>query len=216
MADRRHRRSATIPCSLSYPLWRSDLNDIGEGLKGPSYWPQMGRADQVHVAGLALYIPFQSGPLWDMHPYSVRSAMTSSVVLYERILHDDFPSDLAKKGIAELKQLRPFFLGDIYPLLELTTSQEDWYAYQLHRPDLDEGCALFFRRPESPDIAQQVELQRIDPDAAYTVSITGETYDAAEPKTVAGSDLSRLSIRIERKPGSALVRYMRLTQEPAD
>ncbi len=42
-------------CSLSYPLWRSDLNDIGEGLKGESYWPRMALGDQVHVTGLALY-----------------------------------------------------------------------------------------------------------------------------------------------------------------
>jgi len=210
------RRIDIETCSLSYPLWRSDLNDIGEGLKGPAHWPQMGRADQVHVSGLALYIPFQSGPLWDMHPYSVRSAMTSSVILYERILHDDFPTDLARQGIAELKGVRPFFLGDLYPLMELTTSQEDWYAYQLHRSDLDEGCALFFRRPESPDIARQFELQQIKPDAAYTVSITGETYDVAESNTVAGRDLSRLAVQIETKPGSGLLRYKRVTSEPAD
>ena len=136
------RRIDLETCSLSYPLWRSDFNDIGEGLKGPAYWPSMARADQVHVTGLALYIPFQSGPLWDMHPYNVRSAMTSSVVLYERILPSDFPAELAKQGIAEIKRLRPLFLGDFYPLLPIGTSQGDWYAYQLDRPDLRQGCVL--------------------------------------------------------------------------
>ena len=197
-------------CSLSWPLWRSDLNDIGQGLKGPDYWPMMARADQVHVAGLGLYIPFQSGPLWDMHPYSFRSAMTSSVVLYERILQPDFPDGLARDGIAELKQLRPLFLGDVYPLMELTARQDDWYAYQLSRPDLQRGCAFFFRRPESPEALAEVTLRDIDPTATYRASMTGETYRQGPWQEVPGSQLARLKLKIESKPGSALVRYERL------
>jgi len=199
------RRIDVETCSLSYPLWRSDLNDIGEGLKGESYWPRMALADQVHVAGLSLYIPFQSGPLWDMHPYSFRSAMTSSVVLYERIRHDGFPDELAKQGIAELKRLRPLFLGDLYPLLPLTTSQTDWYAYQLHRPDLGEGCAFFFRRTESPDVACEAELGQIAPNATYVVEISGETYNSGARRKTAGRELTQLKMRIDRKPGSALL-----------
>ncbi len=198
-------------CSLSWPLWRSDLNDIGEGLKGPEYWPMMARANQVHVAGLGLYIPFQSGPLWDMHPYSFRSAMTSSAVLYERILQPEFPDQLAREGIAELKRLRPLFLGDVYPLMNLTARQDDWYAYQLSRPDLGKGCALFFRRPESLKESAEVVLRDIDPEATYRVSITGETYRQGPWREVPGRELSRLKIEIDSQPGSALVRYERMS-----
>ena len=204
------RRIDLETCSLSYPLWRSDWNDIGEGLKGPAYWPSMARADQVHVAGLALYIPFQAGPLWDMHPYSVRSAMTSSVVLYERIGHDDFPSELAKQAIAEIKLLRPLFLGDFYPLLPIGTSQGDWHAYQLDRSDLRQGCALAFRRPESQDSMREIRLENIDPDAEYSVAITGETYDKAAAKPMHGRELLPLKVRIDRRPGSTLVQYSRI------
>ena len=170
----------------------------------------MARADQVHVAGLGLYIPFQSGPLWDMHPYSFRSAMTSSVVLYERILQPDFPDGLARDGIAELKQLRPLFLGDVYPLMELTAGQDDWYAYQLSRPDLERGCALFFRRPQSPDESAEVVLRDVDPNATYRVSVTGETYRQGPWRAVPGRELLQLKIEIDSKPGSALVRYERV------
>ncbi len=207
------RRIDLETCSLSWPLWRSDLNDIGEGLKGESYWPRMARADQVHVAGLALYLPFQSGPVWDMHPYSFRSAMTSSVVLYERILHDSFPAELAKQGIAELKELRPLFLGDFYPLLPLTTSQADWYAYQLDRPDLGQGCALFFRRPEAPESSCQVQLSQIDPAATYRVTLTGETYAEGQPHELPGRELQRRVIEIPTGPGSALLRYARVGKD---
>src|SRR5690606_6151924 len=56
--------------SRSFCQWRSDFNDIGEGLKGKSHWPYMGLADQVITAGLFNYLPFHSGPVWDMRPYS--------------------------------------------------------------------------------------------------------------------------------------------------
>lgn len=58
-----------------------------------------------------------------------------------RLEAPELPAELARQGIAELKQLRPPWEGDFYPLLPLTTSQSDWYAFQLDRPDLGEGRA---------------------------------------------------------------------------
>jgi alpha-galactosidase len=148
-----------------------------------------------------------------MHPYSFRSAMTSSVVLYERILHASFPAELAKQGIAELKELRPLFLGDFYPLLPLTTSQADWHAYQLDRPDLGQGCALFFRRPEAPESTCRVQLHRIDPAATYRVTLTGETYTEGQPHELPGRELQRRLIEIPTAPGSALLRYATVSED---
>lgn len=203
------RRVDIETCSLSYPLWRSDYNDIGEGLKGEGNWPYMAAADQVMVAGLSLYIPFHAGPLWDMHPYCFRSAMSPGIVLYERILHEAFPTELASAGIAELNELRPLFLGDVYPLLRLTSDQTSWYAYQLDRPDLGEGCAFFFRRPESDILMCDIELKNIDPAARYSVSITGETYERGPWEEMSGQQLMRPEIVIREKPGSVLLRYRR-------
>lgn len=58
--------------------------------------------------------------------------------------------------------------------------------------------------------SHEVELQEIVSDAMCRVSIKGETFDAAQTTRVAGSELLRVSIRIETKPGSALLRYRRL------
>lgn len=41
----------------------------------------------------------------------------------------------------------------------------------------------------------------------YSVSITGETYDEPAPKKMSGHELLQLGIRIESRPGSALLRY---------
>lgn len=198
--------------SRAFTLWRSDFNDIGQGLKGPEHWPMMGMADQVMVTGLSLYLPFHTGPAWSLRPYCFRSAMASGIVLYND-LDESFPDDLARKAIAELKELRPFFQGDLYPLLPLTTSQSDWYAYQLDRPDMGEGCALFFRRPENTEPSRQVVLQRIDQDAAYHYTLTGETYDQPEPREISGRELAELTVDIPKAPGSALLRYKRATTD---
>ncbi|MFH1923791.1 MAG: alpha-galactosidase, partial [Planctomycetota bacterium] len=204
------RRIDIETARLAYCLWRSDFNDVGEGMKDQAHWPMMGRADQVMVSGLSLYYPLNTGPVWDMRPYNFRSAMSPGIVLYTDLESEEFSADSARKGIAELKQLRPYFLGDFYPLLPLSTSQQDWYAYQLDRGDLGEGCVLVFRRPESPEAAQKVRLERIDPNAEYSVSITGETYDLAPATKISGSALEELEVRIDTQPGSTLIRYKRL------
>ena len=203
------RRIDLEMCRLSWPLWRSDYNDIGQGLKGEAYWPRMGLADQIHSAGLALYVPLHAGPLWDMSPYSVRSCMSGTVILYERILHEKFPDELAKQGIAEVKQLRKFYLGDYYPLMPLTASQEDWWAYQLDRPDLAAGIVLAFRRPDSTRVSATVRLRGIDPDAQYEVSITGETYEQTPFVRMSGKTLCELKLDIPAQPGSVLLQYRR-------
>jgi alpha-galactosidase len=205
------RRIDFETASRAYTLWRSDFNDVGEGLKDQSHWPRMGCADQVMVSGLALYFPLNAGPVWDVRPYNIRSAMTAGIVLYTDIEAQEFSTELARLGIAELKGLRPLWEGDFYPLLPLTTSQSHWYAYQLDRPDLKRGCVLVFRRPEAADDERQLTLQAIDPAARYLVSVSGETYDQPPAQEMSGRQLSGLKVQIVSKPGSALVRYERMS-----
>lgn len=201
------RRIDIETAPLAYCLWRSDFNDVGEGLKDVAHWPLMGRADQVMVTGLSLYYPLHTGPVWDLRPYSFRSAMNLGIVIYTDTEGKTFSADMARDAIAELKSLRPLFLGDIYPLLPLTTRQEDWYAYQLDRPDLGRGCAFVFRRPGSPDAVHEISLENILPDAQYAVSITGETYRHAEPQIMTGRELVHRTIQIDTQPGSVLLQY---------
>jgi alpha-galactosidase len=156
------RRIDLETISRSYPLWRSDFNDIGEGLKGEHYWPQMGMAHQIHSSGLSLYFPYHSGPLWSMQPYNVRSAMTSNIVLYDDILRPGFPDELARQAITEVKSLRPYVLGDYYVLLPFSEDQGDWFAWQYHRPKEGDGFAVFFRRAASAYIEAEVPLRAID------------------------------------------------------
>jgi hypothetical protein len=169
----------------------------------------MAMTNQVQVAGLSLYFPMHAGPVWAMTPYSFRSAMSSGIVLYNDLRSENFPWERAHQGIAELKELRPLFQGNLYPLLKLTTTQTDWYAYQLDRPDLRRGCVFCFRRPECEADSQKLALYNIDPDATYDFSLTGETFIPAPWQETNGRRLTQQEITIARKPGSALLRYRR-------
>ena len=95
----------------------------------------------------------------------------------------------------------------------MTTDQSQWYAYQLDRPDLGQGCAFVFRRPASPDVRRRFTLQNIDPAGSYLVSVTGETYEQGEWRGMAGRELKELSVDIDTAPGSTLVRYRLGVQE---
>ena len=194
------RRIDLETLTRSVPLWRSDSQCCGKPM--PTW-------DQVQMAGLSLYVPFHTGGVWAFDPYSFRSIATTGANLCPDARAKDFPAALAKAAIAEAKALRPFYQGDYYPLLPITLDETQWIGWQLHRPDLAAGIALFFRRPQSPYPAAEVALHGLDPAATYEVTFS-EAYEPKEKKAMTGSDLARLRAEIASAPGSLLVAYHKL------
>jgi len=88
-------------------------------------------------------------------------------------------------------------------------ASHDWCAYQFDRPDLGEGFAVFLRRHNSPFPTMEARLQRIEPGADYEVGLS-ETFVAAAPKRMRGSELANLTITLGQSPASVLLRYRRL------
>jgi hypothetical protein len=120
----------------------------------------------------------------------------------------DFPREAAKrqaapKAIAELKALRPFFLGDYYPLLEINADETCWCGSQFDQPDLHEGIVLLFRRSRSPYPIVEIRLHNLDPEVDYELIFE----DTGEKKIDTGKNLSCLSVEILSAPGSKLLHY---------
>jgi alpha-galactosidase len=198
------RRIDLETTARSYPLWRSDFSDVSCLSLDP---PLKHIGAQCQTAGLSRWVPLHAAAVWSFDPYEFRSAMSSGVVPYCDIRTDDFPDELARKAIAELKRLRPYFLGDFYPLLTLTAALDQWCAYQYHRPDLDAGFALFLRRHESPiTTLAKPGLRGIDPAASYAVGLAA-TSDDPPRRTMSGQELLDLTITIPEQPGSLLLVY---------
>lgn len=78
---------------------------------------------------------------------------------------------------------------------------------QFHRPDLQEGMLLVFRRAESPFRTLEVALRGLESDTNYEV-----TFDSTgEKRRVTGADLMRaLPLTIVEKHGSDLVYYRKV------
>ena len=109
----------------------------------------MGCADQVMVSGLSLYFPLNTGPVWDMRPYNIRSAMTSGIVIYTDIEGQEFSTKLAPAGDRRAKQ------GCGRSGRFLSAPAIDHQPGRLVRLPTrpagpGRGCVLVFRRPEAP------------------------------------------------------------------
>ncbi len=182
------------------PLWHSDMQCFGPS---PA-------ADQLQNGALYPWIPLHGCGNFDYEPsYIFRSALTPGMVLIRTIAYangddvNDTARDGAKGTVALLHKLRPYMLGDFYALLPHETGEDRWYGYQFHRPDLNEGFALLFRREESPYPSVTVALKGLDATTSYDVMLEG----AHEPMEMTAADLTHFTCSINEIPGSQLIYY---------
>lgn len=189
------RRIDLETISRSFPLWRSDLQ-CGGDFPTPS---------QAQTAGLSLYVPIHSAGNHDWDTYITRSAATLGVAYAPMVMAEGIDVAKAQPRAAEIKRLRPFWLGDYYPLLPINPDEHAWCAMQFHRADLDAGMVLVFRRAQSPYSAVDLRLEGLDPDADY--ALTDE--DAGNTLRQSGAELSRLSVLLAEAPASKLLTYRR-------
>ena len=141
--------------------------------------------------------------------YAFRSAMTAGNILVPgnaqgRLSTADPDTEGAvRRTVAVYRKLRPFMVGDFYPLFPHSESDAAWFGYQFHRPDLNAGAVILFRREKSPDSSQQVPLRVIDPKSRYDLSFE----DTPDRRTVPGSLMSALPVKIPAAPGSVILYY---------
>jgi alpha-galactosidase len=146
------------------------------------------------------------GAVNGFEPYAFRSGATNGMGTGLDLRASYVPLDQIRKGIEELKSLRPYWLGDYYPLTEIGLDQRTWAGWQFDRPDLKGGFAVFFRRPLSEQSTLETSLHGLDPGADYNVTFA-ETYLAKEKSLMTGKQLMHLHIEIGTKPGSLLIKY---------
>ena len=198
------RRIDLETISRSMPLWRSDVQ----------CWPNFGAtAMQGQTYGLGMWVPLSTGCCDREDAYVFRSAMGPGMVLimyeFEKDTKNHFSESWLRKMLGQLNRVRPYFLGDFYPLLSFSLTDDVWSAWQYDRPDLGEGMVLALRRPQSPFSKMTPVLHNLEPDAKYAV----KNMDTGKTQTYFGRDLCKtgLSIQIDQQPGSRLFTYKKHT-----
>jgi alpha-galactosidase len=163
-------------------------------------------ATQVQTAELSLWVPMGMGATNGFDPYVFRSAATSGVGSGLDLRASYVPLDQVKRGIEELISLRPFWLGDYYPLTDISLDERAWSGWQFYRPDLKGGFAVFFRRPLSPETDHETGMRGLEPAASYDVSFA-KSYEVTDRRRMTGEQLMHMQVKIDSTPGSLLIRY---------
>lgn len=162
--------------------------------------------DQCQTYGLNLYLPLHATIGWDVGAYECRSSATAGFCGEWDILDKSFPTDKARAAVAEINANRKYWTGDYYPMTPCTMADNVWMAWQLHRPDLNEGLVLAFRRKECPQPSIAVKLHGLKPATFYRVTfIDDERRETTEVKK--GSELASLTLKLPSPRSSLLVRY---------
>ncbi len=191
------RRIDIEMCSRSVPLWRSDTSCS----PGHPEW------NQNQTVGLGMYVPLFTACAWTPETYDFRSAATGGALCQFAYQDADFPFDRAAVRLAEAKENRKFWYGDFYPLTPCSLAHDQFMAYQFHRPDLDAGLVLAFRRSECNYLGLILGLQAIDPAKQYDIEFIDDE-DNVKKETMSGTELKEnLQLRIPNKAASLAIRY---------
>lgn len=217
--------------SRAHSYCRTD-HAIGHG--GPA---QVTNVQNVLLNTLA-YVPFQGSetePARLFDDYGFFSAVGPASVFTPSdwnggIVRNEFTAEKNawfKRVFDTADRMRGFFTGDYHPLVDVAPpvpeTQKFWFpvtrlpdegrwcAYQMHRPDLDSGFAIAFRRIDAPEPELFATLSGIDSDALYDL----ETY-GGETTRVKGADLSNWRVRLERLRDFKLIFYRKVKRETQD
>jgi alpha-galactosidase len=140
---------------------------------------------QNSTLNLLPYLPFQGNefacvPVGD--DYGAFSIISSGTVTtlsdfdggIVRRKFTDSETAWFKKIFGIAVRMRPFYMGDFYPLTDETAAGDDvWCAWQCDRPDLKAGFAIVFRRGAATETSRSFKLGGIDPAATYELEVYG-------------------------------------------
>lgn len=163
--------------------------------------------DQLSIWGLSQYLPNNCivAQLNRRDNYSFHSTIASSLCVGWRASQKHFPAEEYKVLVDRYKEIRHLLVGAWYPLTPYSREDSEWLASQYHRPDLDEGIILAFKRSNCEESTIDVALHGLNPDKRYQVTSdsTGRT------QSIKGSKLmKKFKITLPAdKRGSDLIHY---------
>ena len=169
--------------------------------------------EQMGIEELSQWIPLHATLLHADSPYDFRSTATTGVAIGLDLQSPYISSADVRKGIAEIKEQRPYWLGDFYPLTAINTDNTAWAGWQLHRADLHAGFVTMFRRPKSAESSKEVTLHGIDPAAQYEVTMA-EGFDPGPTQMLSGVQLEHLNVVLASPQSSVLIHYKQVSAKP--
>ncbi len=172
--------------SRSMSLWRTDWNSTA----GEYFY----EAHQKMTQTLSLWIPLSTVGVAGEDDYAARSYYSASVCVTgqgawdsstEKDANGNYLKSESREASAnkiverthEIADLRPYWYGNYYQLLPVTTDYTSWQAYELYREDWNEGMFVMICRPETTQtedptgktLTKTVKLKGLDSCATYRI-----------------------------------------------
>ena len=111
-----------------------------------------------------------------------------------------------KRNFDLCRRLRPYFMGDYYPLCDPVGPEETiWCAWQFDRPDMGEGVVEAFRREQAAADTFRLGVQGIDPTASYQL-----THFDGRVEKVPGARLANYEMRLDKPRSFDIVIYKKI------
>lgn len=168
--------------------------------------------DQASIWGLSQYLPNNTfmAPVNRLDDYTFHSVFPTSICIGWIADSPDFDVDRARKLMDKYLTYRHLLTGAWYPLLPYSRNEHEWIGSQYHRPDLDEGVVLLFRRRDSIYSSIDASLHGLNPEGRYTLK-----WDlSGKQQTFSGAELMRgINIRLAEQPSSELIYYKGLKSQ---
>jgi len=163
---------------------------------------------QVFHHSLSQWIPYYGSntvPIDTVDPYAIRSGHALGMLLGYDMRRTDRDYALLRKLANQWRNIIQCYYGDFYPVLPYSLSDDNWIAWQFHRPDRNEGVVQAFRRPKSTETTKTLFLRGLDPASQYHLN----NFDKDKPLTISGRELLEkgLPVDIPAKPGAVVIHY---------
>ena len=115
---------------------------------------------------------------------------------------------MLRKLIDEHREISPYLLGDFYPMTRYSLAEDQWMAWQFHRPGLHGGVVQVFRRPRSIYESARLKLHGLDSDGKYEL----RDMDEAEPREATGAELMEkgLLVSVPETPCAVTIIYRQM------
>jgi alpha-galactosidase len=195
------RRNDIEMMARSMPLWRSDYQCT---------WDHESEVSQIQTTGISRWLVYHGTGLgrYIGDAYRARSAYAPSLAAffwgYEALdfVEGDEQNATVKKYYAEYKSVRQYLTCDFYPLVENSTCNTSWCAWQYNRPENGDGIILAFRRPQSPMSKAEFELKELSEGTYMFIDA-----DSGQEQIISYSELKSkgFELNIEEKRSSRLI-----------
>jgi alpha-galactosidase len=165
--------------------------------------------DQATNFSLSQYLPnnvFMT-PTRVLQDYAFHSALASTLCLGWIADKPGFDTKQAKEFLERYRRVRHLLIGAWYPLFPYSRIRNQWMGSQYHRPDLNEGMILVFRRPLSPYRTAELIFRGLDAEATYQLI----HENTGKKELIEGSQLmENYEITLPQKRQSILIVYRKV------